>query len=122
MAKEKEIVEFRKTHGRYVKGDVAGFDPAVIAKWPKGTCIPYDPDRPKPAEREAADLEADAQDLAARAAELQVREEELAAREAALAEREGEAIAEPATSAAEPSKDGDGAKAAGAPPKQGAKA
>lgn len=117
----KEIVEFLKTHGRYVKGDIAGFEPAVIANWPKGTCIPYDPDRPKPAKREAADLEADAQDLAVRAAELQAREDELAAREAALMEREAEVITAPAKPA-DPAAGGDTDKTAGAPPKQGAKA
>ena len=117
----KEIVEFLKTHGRYVKGDIAGFEPAVIASWPKGTCIPYDPDRPKPAKREAADLEADAQDLAVRAAELQAREDELAAREAALMEREAEAITAP-EKPVDPAGDGEAEKTAGAPPKQGAKA
>lgn len=117
----KEIVEFLKTHGRYVKGDIAGFEPAVIASWPKGTCMPYDPDRPEPAKREAADLEADAQDLAVRAAELQAREDELAAREAALMEREAEAITAPANPV-DPAAGGEADKTAGAPPKQGAKA
>ncbi|KIC19625.1 MULTISPECIES: hypothetical protein [unclassified Leisingera] len=116
----KQIVKFLKTHGRYVKGDVAGFEPATIAKWPKGTCKPFDPEEVDSAPN--ADGEAGA-DVSAKLAELAQREADLKAREEALAEKEqaaeeaGKAGGEPAGAAEAASK---GAKASGEPPKQGA--
>lgn len=130
----KLIVEFLKTHGRYVKGDVAGFDAATIAKWPQGVCKPYDPDASKAVEALSVDttaaeqliadaraeLETKGGELDARDADLKAREEALAAREAALtAEAENtppalEAKTEKPASALP--KEG-----AGTPPKQGAK-
>lgn len=112
----KQIVKFLKTHGRYVKGDVAGFEPATIAKWPKGTCKPFDPEEVDVAPN--ADGEAGA-DVSAKLAELAQREAELNAREEALAEKEKAAEeADKAAGAAEAVSKG--AKASGEPPKQGA--
>jgi len=126
----KTIVKFLKTHGRYVKGDVAGFDPETIAAWPKGVCKPYDPDEKleiasvqidtseaqKLIDDARAEFEQKAAALDSKSAELDAREEAVAARE--------QAQAEPA--ATEDNSKGasnDAAKtSAGTPPKQGAKA
>ena len=45
---EKVIVEFLKTHGRYVKGDVAGFTAETVAAWLIGSagCNSNAPFRP----------------------------------------------------------------------------
>ncbi len=133
---QKQIVKFLKTHGRYVKGDVAGFDPETVASWPKGVCVPYDPKAATVTASVAIDTSAaqkmieDARaefaqkggELDTREADLKAREEALAAREAALAapvEAAQEAIEEP-TEVEAP--DAPAKKPAGAPPKQGAKA
>lgn len=114
----KVIVEFLKTHTRYVKGDIAGFAAETVAAWPKGVCKPYDPNAPLALEIDTAK----AHELDVREAELKAREDALAAREAALASEGAEAT--PALDATEedeapPAKT---TKApAGAPPKQGAK-
>ncbi|MBI6628331.1 hypothetical protein [Pontibaca salina] len=102
----KTVVEIQRTWGRYVKGDVAGFEPAQaerltgskppIAKLFKG----------ETPQRAASAGSADAADIAKRMAALDEREKQLAAREAELE----------LAAAAKPSSD-----AAGAPPKQGSK-
>lgn len=127
----KQIVKFLKTHGRYVKGDVAGFAPETVTAWPKGVCVPYDPKGPteigavaidtsavqKLVEDARAELAQKEADFAAREADLKAREEAVAAREAVpslvdeiVVEIEAEAPEAPAK------------KPAGAPPKQGTKA
>ncbi|GAB5433931.1 MAG: hypothetical protein EpisKO_33010 [Epibacterium sp.] len=131
----KQIVKFLKTHGRYVKGDVAGFAPATVAAWPKGVCEPYDPKvatgigtvaldtsaAQKLIEDARAEFAQKGGELDTREADLKAREEALAAREAALsAQAEGALVVEEA--AAEPEQVDAPKKPAGAPPKQGAKA
>lgn len=113
----KQIVKFLKTHGRYVRGDVAGFDQATIARWPKGTCKDYDPNEAEAAAQSvtigALDLSVVADgfraELEAKAAELEAKAAELEAREMALWSMEAEA----SQSNAE--------KPSGEPPKQGDK-
>ncbi|WHP68856.1 hypothetical protein [Phaeobacter inhibens] len=143
----KVIVEFLRAHGRFVRGDIAGFAPDVVKKWPAGVCVPYDPDKPKAggvAVIGNIELNADGvrkmisdaeTEFAAKSDALSQREQELADREAELAAREREllsrvaaeqtdASAEPEEAAAvdeEAAKDAT-KKTAGAPPKQGAKA
>ncbi|MBL3580552.1 hypothetical protein BV509_12320 [Rhodovulum sulfidophilum] len=94
----KVILKFRRAHGRYNRGEVAGFAPALAAKLTRGE----DPvatvfDRAAEAQLAAA---ADPGEIEARAADLAAREAALAEREAALAAAEAKAQA-------------------GAPPKQG---
>lgn len=118
----KQIVKFLKNHGRYVKGDVAGFDPVTVAKWPKGTCKPFDPEEvdtaPVAGGEAGADVSAKLSELLQREAELNAREEALAEKE--LAEEEaGKAAAEPAGTADGGGKGAGAAKASGEPPKQG---
>ncbi len=124
----KLIVEFLKTHGRYVKGDVAGFDAATIANWPHGVCKPYDPN----AKAEIVALSVDTSaaqkmieharaEIEAKGGELDTREADLKAREDAFAQREAELAASVST---EPTVENteDAAKSpSGEPPKQGAK-
>lgn len=132
---QKQIVKFLKTHGRYVKGDVAGFASETIAAWPKGVCVPYDPNAASVVgamtldTSEAQKMVADArveiakksEVLDTREANLKAREDALAAREAALsAQAEVAPVVEEA--AAEPEQVDAPKKPAGAPPKQGAKA
>lgn len=125
---QKQIVKFLKTHGRYVKGDVAGFAPETVAAWPKGVCVPYDPKAATVTASLAIDTSA-AQKLVEDArAEFALKEADLNAREAALAAREA-ALAAPvettpvvADTEAEPTEADAPKKPAGAPPKQGAKA
>ncbi|MFV1594029.1 hypothetical protein VWZ88_15855 [Phaeobacter sp. JH20_36] len=143
----KVIVEFLRAHGRFVRGDIAGFAPDVVKKWPAGVCVPYDPDKPKArgvAVVGEIDLDADGvrkmisdaeTEFAEKADALSQREQELADREAELATREREllnrtaaaetgAAADPEVAAAVDEEAAKGAtkKTAGAPPKQGAKA
>jgi len=130
----KVIVEFLKTHGRYVKGDVAGFDAETIAKWPQGVCKPHDPDAARnvvalevdtaAAQKLIADARADLEtkggELDARDADLKAREEALAAREAALV-AEAENTAPALEKKTEKPASASPKEGAGTPPKQGAK-
>lgn len=139
----RQIVKFLKTHGRYVKGDVAGFAPETVAAWPKGVCVPHDPnaatvtDSLKLDTSEAQKLVEDARaefaqkeaDLAAREADLKAREEAVAAREAEpstfdLLRDEIEKLPgnEPSTEDEKVATGAPAKKSAGVPPKQGAKA
>ena len=139
----KTIVKFLKTHGRYVKGDVAGFAPETVAAWPKGVCVPYDPKGPtvigtvaldtsaaqKLVEDARAEFAQKEADFAAREADLKAREEAVAAREAEpttfdLLREELEKLPANETSAEIEAEapEAPAKKPAGAPPKQGAKA
>ncbi|WP_414896842.1 hypothetical protein [Rhodovulum sp. YEN HP10] len=94
----KVILKFRRAHGRYNRGEVAGFAPTLAARLTRGE----DPvatvfDRAAEAQLAAA---ADPVGLEAKAADLATREAALAEREAALAAAEAKART-------------------GAPPKQG---
>lgn len=94
----KVVLKFRRAHGRYNRGEVAGFAPGLAAKLTRGE----DPvatvlDRAAEAALAAA---ADPAGLEARAADLAAREAALAEREAAIAAAEAKAET-------------------GAPPKQG---
>ncbi|SIO36555.1 hypothetical protein SAMN05444722_1692 [Rhodovulum sp. ES.010] len=99
---EKVIVKFVRSHGRYIKGDIAGFDAVTAKKLTAGDAAPARPYDPEAEKKIAAAPD----DIAA----LSAREAALEARAAALAEREAALAA-----------DGAEGKAAGAPPKQGAK-
>ncbi|RBO52511.1 hypothetical protein DSD19_14135 [Rhodovulum sp. BSW8] len=94
----KVILKFRRAHGRYNRGEVAGFAPALAARLTRGE----DPvatvfDRAAEAQLAAA---ADPAGIEAKAADLAEREAALATREAALAAAEAKVQA-------------------GAPPRQG---
>ncbi|NDK36975.1 hypothetical protein [Rhodovulum sulfidophilum] len=95
----KVILKFRRAHGRYNRGEVAGFAPALAAKLTRGddpVATVFD----RAAEARLAAAPVDPAELAARAADLAARETALATREAALAQAEAKAET-------------------GAPPKQG---
>lgn len=108
-------VRFLRTHGAYVKGDIAGFSKAQAdafeaAKPPIAEKL--GPVKAKaPADNPAAQEQEQA--LAKRMAELDAREAEIAEREAGVAEKE-------AGGAVEAPDDGETQK--GKPPAQGAKA
>lgn len=100
----KTVVEIQRTWGRYVKGDIAGFEPAQAKR-----LIDAKPAIAKPYKgevRKTAAAPDGSAELAKRMADLDEREKQLAAREAEL---------EKAASAAKP------AASAGQPPKQGGK-
>ena len=125
---EKVIVEFLKTHGRYVKGDVAGFTAETVAARPKGVCKPHDPNAKAGIVALSVDTSAAQKmieharaEIEAKGGELDTREADLKAREDALAQREAELAA---SVSAEPTAENteDTAKSpSGEPPKQGAK-
>jgi len=129
----KQIVKFLKTHGRYVRGDVAGFDQATIASWPKGICKPFNPDDvDQPASGDVGMLDAMAHlvakgaELDATAAKLEAMAAELEAREAALSMQGAASPVDAAKPSGEPQMQGEASpggavKPSGEPPKQGAK-
>lgn len=117
------IVKFLKTHGRYVKNDVAGFPKDVVDSWPVGTCKPFDPDAAAAGAGvdvgQMADNDARAKALDGREALLDERYAELTKREAAVKAAEDSAAA---AAIAEPQGGKKASKAAaGDPPVQGSK-
>ncbi|OIQ32310.1 MAG: hypothetical protein BM562_05425 [Alphaproteobacteria bacterium MedPE-SWcel] len=115
----KVIVEFLKTHGRYVKGDVAGFEAATLAKWPQDVCRPYDADASATVEPQHVDSSEAQKAIAEAQAEFERKGDELAAREADLKAREEALAAREAAQSPDPAPEK--TAPAGAPPKQGAK-
>lgn len=122
----KTAVKFLRGHGRYNKGDIAGFEGEALRKLLAGSkpvAALYDAKAELSAEaalaQGAADLDAERADLAQRAKDLAAREAELVVREAALAAGQvaapevpdGQAQAE-TTGAGDPPKRGAGKTAA----------
>jgi hypothetical protein len=110
----KVILQFTKGHGRYVKGDIAGFDSDTARKL-RGVTMPYNAAANAANMVMAAVEEVNALD--AREKELAAREAEFEARVAAAADISALAT-EPA--AGDPPAQGNKA-AAGDPPAQGSK-
>ncbi|MGB1388623.1 MAG: hypothetical protein ACPG61_07025 [Paracoccaceae bacterium] len=124
----KVILKFTKSHGPYVKGDIAGFDPEKAAKL-KGVTVAYVAKAEKAMDAALAksiadgtfekDARATMDELERRALDLKEREAALAEREAALDAPAGDGNGATDTKAA----DGKAKKAGGGePPAQGSQA